>query len=502
MSSETVSKSRPAEGRMSTLLRHSVVYGLGSIASKLVSIVLLPLYTRYLSRADYGRVELSLTVVIVLSILVQLGLTNALFRFWFDSDDDAQRARIFRSVLLTVGVVASAALALVIVFASPIADAIFDHSTAVTRDLVRISAVGLWANALYDVLRAALRVQQRATTFVVVNLANLLLTTAGTIVFVAVFDLRARGLLLGNYIGTVAAVALLLVMLRSWLVARAAADSTPTTSTLKAMLAFGIPMVPAALALWAVNLANRPIIVAILGSSALGVYAIGAKLAQGILLLVSAFQMAWPAFAHSIKSDDDARRTYARTLSLYAAGMLWAVCVLQAVTPWAVRILVSHHRAFYPGMDAVLPLSLGASLYGAYFIASIGAARVKRTRFNWIIAAAAGGVEVGLLYLLTPDHGIVGAAWAVCAAYGTMVVLMLTYSQRCFYVPYEWRRIATVLVASAAVLASVAQLPGSGWANLTARIALGLSLPVILLALGFFTPTERARLRGRRSVID
>lgn len=487
-----MSSARDRDGRISTLLRHSAVYGLGSIASKVASIALLPVYTRFLTRADYGRVELTLTLVMALAIVVQLGLNNALFRYWFDSSERANRMLVFRSAFFTVLATSSACLVLLVVVAGPIAGALFGTTTQVTTDLVRIAALGLWANALYDLFKALLRVQQRPVAFTLVSLSNLAITTGTSIWLVVVEDMRARGLLLGNYTGTLLALICLAIVQYQWLVPR------PSRSILRSMLAFGLPMVPAAAALWVVNLANRPIVNAILGASALGVYAIGAKIAQGILLLVSAFQLAWPAFAHSIVDDAQARRTYARTLSLYAASMLWAVCVLDAIAPWAIRLL--SRPAFYGGVDAVLPLSLGAALYGAYFVASIGAARVKRTQSNWLIAATAGVVELGLLYLLTGRFGIAGAAWAVCAAYGSMVVLMLAYSQSCFHVPYQWWRLTRTVAAAAVALVTIAWLPATGTASLVVRTAVALAFPLALAVVGVVTREERTRLLalGRR----
>ena len=149
------------------------------------------------------------------------------------------------------------------------------------------------------------------------------------------------------------------------------------------MLDFGLPMVPAGAALWAVNLIDRPILSSMEGAAALGVYAISYKIVQAVMLLVQAFQLSWPAFAHSIRDDEEARRTYAWVLTLYAGGMSWAVVALGLVAPWLVRLLTEP--AFDEADEAVVPLAAGAACYGAYFVVGIGAARVKKTRMNWLI---------------------------------------------------------------------------------------------------------------------
>ena len=65
-------------------------YQLANILAKVIAVVMLPLYTRYLSPGDYGTIELLANGVILISILVRLGMIEAFLRFYF-SDTDAER---------------------------------------------------------------------------------------------------------------------------------------------------------------------------------------------------------------------------------------------------------------------------------------------------------------------------------------------------------------------------------------------------------------------------
>ena len=79
-------------------------------------------------------------------------------------------------------------------------------------------------------------------------------------------------------------------------------------SLLREMLRFGVPLMPAGAAMWAGTLINRPVVLAVGSPAMLGVLGAGFRIGTGVLLLVNAFQLAWPAFAYSIKSDEEARR--------------------------------------------------------------------------------------------------------------------------------------------------------------------------------------------------
>src|SRR4029078_13616733 len=83
--------------RLKELLRHSAIYGLGSIVARVLGVLLLPLYTRYLSPSDYGLIETLIALSAVLTALVAQGMKSAFFPFYFDSADPARRYPVVRT---------------------------------------------------------------------------------------------------------------------------------------------------------------------------------------------------------------------------------------------------------------------------------------------------------------------------------------------------------------------------------------------------------------------
>ena len=79
------------------LLRTGAAYQLADAVSKVVALALLPLYTRHLTRADYGTAELLLTTIILVSIVLRLGLGEAFVRFHFLDADPERRRRLART---------------------------------------------------------------------------------------------------------------------------------------------------------------------------------------------------------------------------------------------------------------------------------------------------------------------------------------------------------------------------------------------------------------------
>jgi O-antigen/teichoic acid export membrane protein len=253
---------------------------------------------------------------------------------------------------------------------------------------------------------------------------------------------------------------------------------------------FGVPLVPAALALIAVNFSDRFFLVHLASLDEVGLYEIGVRIASAMVLLLTAFRMAWPAFAYSIEDEAEAKRTYAFVLTYLVVVASWLALALGLLAPWLVRLLTTPD--YYEGQRVVAPLAFGGMAYAAYIVMAIGVGRAKRTQFNWAITGVAALVNVVLNVILIPPYGMIGAAAATVAAYCVMFLAMTWYAQRVFPVPYQWRRVLTAAGAAVGLVLLGKQLGG-----LAAAIGLTFAYPLALLLLGFSLPEERRRLLAR-----
>src|SRR5207248_9833042 len=167
------------------------------------------------------------------------------------------------------------------------------------------------------------------------SVANVLITVAAMVLFVAVFHWGAVGLVVGNFTGTLVTYVVLLVYRTEQL------GLESDRALLRKMQVFGMPLVPSALALWTINWVDREFVVWYKGLPEAGVYSAAVKIASVITFVMVAFRTAWPAFAYSIEDDREARRTYAFVLTYLLAFASWAALMLGALAPWWTRLLTS-----------------------------------------------------------------------------------------------------------------------------------------------------------------
>lgn len=473
-------------GYLRRLATTGTAYTAASIASKLVAVALLPLYTRYLTREDYGAAEVMFAAVVSASIVVRLGVIEALLRFYYKDDEDP--SLVVSTSFAALFWVATASTLIALPFAAPISEALLNESAP---DLARISIGGLWALTMFEYLLTLFRLEERARAFFATTMLSVLAAIGLTVVLVVGAEEGARGLLLGSYASGAAFVFGLIWVHRRRLSLRV------DRSLLRRLVRFGLPTMPAELSLYMLNFADRLILVRSAGLAEAGLYSLAAKFAQGVNVLARGFQLAWPPLAYSIRDDDEARKVYATVVTWFVAAMAFFVTAMWLLSRWIVRALATAE--FFGSYKAIGLLATGAALYALYMALVVILGRTGKTEFNFPATGAALASNIAFNLLLVPPFGIVGAGSALVASYLVVLALMYAFTQRLFAVPYEWGRLARAMLgATLLVLAGELLLPTEGAAGFLLRVLVWSAYPLLLLATGFFTAEERswlARLR-------
>jgi O-antigen/teichoic acid export membrane protein len=481
-------------GYLRRLATTGAAYTAAGILSKFIAVALLPLYTRYLTKADYGAAEVMFAAVVSVSIVIRLGLIEALLRFYYREDEDP--AQVVASSFAGIFWLTTIAALVALPFAGPISEALPAEpgaglARASIAELARISVGGIWALTMFEYMLTLFRLEERARAFFVTTVLNVVATIGLTIVLVVGAGEGARGLLIGSYAAGAATVAVLIAM--QWRRLSLRFDA----ALLRRLLRFGLPTMPAEASLYLLNFVDRIIIVGSLGFAEAGLYSLAVKFAQAVNVLVRGFQLAWPPLAYSIREDGEARRVYAGVVTLFVAGCTFVVAGMWLFSRWIVRFLTTPE--FFGAYEAIGLISAAVTLYALYMVMVVILGRTGRTEFNFPAALAALAANVVLNLALVPPLGIVGAGLALVGSYLVVVALMYAFTQRLFPVPYEWGRLLRVVLAAAVVVGvGEAFAPTAGLVGFLLRALLLAAYPLALFAGGFFSPGERAWLARLR----
>ncbi len=473
------------------LVSSLAAYQVADVVSKFIAVILLPVYTRYVSPEGYGVVELLANGVILISILARFGMIEAFLRFYFTDADQGRRDALARRAVAFLLVATTIVAVILAVEAGPVSQVVLGYRDVTT---MRIAVLGLWTFTNLELAYGLLRVDERLRLYATASLCNVLLTVASSVVLVVVAGDGAQGLLLGNYAASTVVLFALWFKLRHQLLG-GRGRSHPHAEAMGVLLRFGLPTVPAEASVYALSIVDRYYIFHHRSPAMAGLYSIAIKLAGAVAFIVRAFQYAWPPLAYSVTDDNEAARLYGLVTTYYLLVSGWVVAGLALEGRWVLRLLAAP--AFFDAYKALPWVALGWAMYGLWVVFLAVAGRAKVTERNFPAAIAGLAANVVLLLVLVPAFGLAGAGLALCGAYVVMLGVMHLLTRRAFPVDFEWRRLAqlTLIVGGLAAAGELA-LPTSGAVGFISRAAVWAMIPAALLVTGFAHGAELTQARA------
>jgi O-antigen/teichoic acid export membrane protein len=447
----------------STLARHTLAYGVSGFIVPLVGVVTLPIYSRVFSPAEYGLLELALVLTGIALVAADAGLSAAAQREFYEygAEQAAERRNVLLTALVATLALALTTAAILTLLRDTVADHLFERPDE--DMLVAVVAATIPALTLATYLREVMRLGFRTGQYLVSSALAAVLTGALGVFAVVVLDLDVEGVFLGTLVANVVAVAYGAIAIRSDLAGRF------SRRELRSLLAFGLPLVPAAVSTWALLLVDRLILRRLEDLDAVGQYAIANRLSGILVLGMTGFVLALGPYLLSVYSEqpDQEKLVRGRTLTYLAFALGLGALVL---TLFADELTHLFAPDYDEAADAVGPLAFGAIGYGAAAVLLTGIGLAKRTIYVAVLASIAALVNVALNLALIPPFGIVGAALASAGGYGVLALLYYWAAQRVYPTPFEPRRVLTILaLAIAASLA--AALPVDGVAAIAVKLA-------------------------------
>jgi O-antigen/teichoic acid export membrane protein len=483
--------------RVKNLFRNLAIYGMGDVATSFVSLLLLPIYTRFLSPADYGVIAMLLTVEAVAKVVFRWGVDTAFMRLYYDCADQRARQRLASTIFLFLLAVNGGLLLLII----PSADWLSVHLFGSTHQALLIVLViaNMFVANFYFIPFQVLRIGEKSGQFV----ALVFLRSAGTLVMRLVLVIIARKGVLGIVLADVFVTTVFTAVVSRWFVPLL--RPVFSREIIKDALDFGLPRIPHSIAQQVISVADRYLLNIYGTLRDVGLYSIGASFGLGLKLFLSAFESAWTPFFLSVMKEPDAEETY-RAVSTYVVGVLiLLVAGLCAVAQDVVRLATT--RQFHDAASVTPWIALGVMFQGLYLVGSIGLVITKRTTRYPLATGIAAGASLMANWLLIPRYGVMGAAWANTIAYATLSGVTIGFSQHLYPIHYEWSRLLRIAAAGIAsyVVASVAiptmrhPLVGLLLRGPTVIVVYG----VVLIVTGFFHEGETQVLEDlRRRIVQ
>ena len=490
-------KATRASGGYGLLLKDSAIYGAGRMLQKFLSALLLPLYTYFLSPADYGVLGMVLVTTALIDVVVTLGFDVAFSRFYFDDKTEEGRNRVITNVFWIDTVYPAVVLGLLAVFMPQISNVLMKGPGYALY--FQLALLNEFFTNWSDLPFTLFRLEHKPWKFSAFMFARIAIQIPLTVLLVVSFHMGVMGVLIGNAVTSFTLNAASLPTYWRRLAFKVDVD------LMKKMLAFAIPAVFTALVFFILKLSDRYFLMRYWGKTQVGLYTTAFTLSEPVYMAMTAFRMAWPQW-HYAKLDDPQRhkRMVSRSSTYFMLLCVAMMTVTGVFMPLLIRLLTSR-QSFWSVGPTTLVLTFSTVLYSLYFVFWVGANVAKKNRQIPLITAVASALNVGLNLAFIPRYGMIAAAWSTVAGFAVLAALMYRISQRHYRIAFEWARLVKMGVASGlTILAAwtVAQATGESvrapfgdvMLHELYKAPVALLFPLLLYALGFLTPGERERL--------
>ncbi len=414
----------------SKVARNLSVYLITDVLNKSISLLLLPILTRFLTRPEYGLLGTFNAYVAIVSVFVGLSVQTGVAVNYFKMETEEFRRFVANALLILLGSTLLVMGVVAVIHALELISFPF-HTAWVYLGI--LSAAG---NFLTIVNLTLWQVEQRAKAFGAYQVSLAILNAAISILLVVGCHLSYSGRLIG-IVGTSIAFGAISLGVIWW---RGYLDFRFEWRHVKDGLAFGVPLVPHTLSSWLKNGIDRFFMLELVGAAAVGVYTVGYYVGFVVGLFGLAFRRAWNPylFERLGKADLNEKKRLVKITYLYFGG----VAVVTGLVIAGAKILMPHlvGSAFSGSLEYVTWIAVAYAFQacqavGAYIF------YVKKTYLLAIVTFVSGALHAGLCYVLIRQNGAIGAAQASTISFFLTFVAVWVLSARVYPMPwFSWLR--------------------------------------------------------------
>jgi len=424
-----------------SLGKDSMIYGVGSVITRFIGLITLPLFTAYLKPEEYGVIAMLSLLTMVAQPVFSLGLSAAMGPSYFEHDNLLNKSKTVWTVFL-INIV-SATLLVVIAWLFPVTLSQLVRLPAEYAHLVGVSLTGCALTILATSFAQRVQFEKQSKLYVLITLATALVAILVSIITVVFLEWGVKGMVIGQLAGNTATfLAFLFIGLKAM---------KPVVSFVLAreLLRLGLPLVPSFAFLFILMHTNKFILEWQVGLDAVGIYSIGFNLGMVISIVTGGIATAWyPFFMTYMERQSEAGGIFGRIFTYYVFGVGF-ICLLFffAAKP---AVLLLTQEAFHDAYVVVGYVAL------AYFAQTIFNFFLPGLYFNGemkyvsLVQGLAALLSLPLNYLLIANMGLLGAGIGLAVSNFLMVGLMYGWNylnrSRYLVIKYEWGRVGLFMV--------------------------------------------------------
>lgn len=410
------------------LVNNTLIFGFGTIISKVIMFILLPIYTIYLSKSELGEGELVVNFMNLIYPISTINIISALLRYSMDEKVSSKKVLQNTFIVTLLGIIITS----VLIFVLNINSSISNWKIYLCGLLLCYSI-----EQIFSVLSKALN---KIKEFAIGNILYTLMLLLLTFIFLVIFKYKTAGYLLAIIISNI--ITAIYFFIRLNLKDYFIFDKIDK-KLLKEMIFFSIPLIINSISWWITTFCDRFVIEQYLGTDSVGLYSVSSKIPTIVSTIAAIFMQAWVLSA--IKAYQKNKNYFFDAVfkKFSVLFLTWAAIII-AISKILMSILVGS--SFSSSFEFV-PYLICASIFAGFgnFFAALYTSAKKNTSImiTTIIGAV---INIVLNFILIPKIGIQGAVYATMISQIIVMVYRVVDSRRFIKFKLDLLRLLVVCI--------------------------------------------------------
>lgn len=418
-------------------LKHTAIYSLGNIATKLVGIVLLPIYTTHFPVSEFGILGILEVSIMILTQVFLLGLPNAFLRFYGETEDVQRRKSILFTILTFLLATSVILLAAELISSDKIAS-FFAERERFSRYL-KLMFIIIFLRVLSFFFLSVLRANERSVLYTAGNLTKIFLTLGFNVYFVAFAQIGIIGVLYAYVIGE----AILCLLLLPNIISNLAPKFD--RKILRESLIFAFPIIFASLGSMILQMGDRYILKLLVNYKEVGLYDLGYRFSSLMnVFIIRSFSLYYLPQAYKMYGKKGDKRYYSKMLTYFVFGLCWVGLGISLFGKEIIKTFALNPD-YWPAYKIIPIVALAYVFSGAGVVVNVGMFLKKETKYIAYTTLAAAAINILLNFALIPYFAMFGAAAATLLSFLFLFLISYLVSNRLYSIPYEVYKIGKMV---------------------------------------------------------
>lgn len=472
-------------------VKDTVIYSMGTFATKLSGFILVPLYTntQYLTNKEYGVLNLVEVNLQVFISVFGLGICYAYERWYWDNEFINKRKSLFFTIIFFTTIASFLLVSILSIFSPSISHLLFKGTTFST--LFKLMLVNAAFEIVAQTPNSLIRLAEKPLLFTTANVLKLIVSVALTVLFTVRFSWGLEGIYYAQIIGIV----VYFIVLSKFIYRNL--ELKFEWPELRKMIQFRFPFLLPIIALNLFNFNDRYILANAMGTEEVGVYSLGAKLANTIkVFVITAIWMALTPTIYKMMNEPNNKRFYSKIMTYLSFVVIFFVMTFSFFSKELVELFATEKS--YERAQQIIPIISLGIFFGMLKDVSLIGLNISKKTFPILIGTGTSLlVSVLFNFLLIPSYGIIGASLVNLFSQIIFFIIILGYAQKYYHIPYELKKISLIIIVFLVLfLASISINSYTIWVRVFIKTGLIFMFPIALYWLNFFEEIEITRLKG------